>query len=126
MQELPPPSYTDENGKNWYNLTQVECIVGGAVTDNTLRVWAEKGITPWGLPLEAKKYPLLRTGHEKPRTDRQFRILLSETSALLLRDLLPDHPRHVTSRLTAQEIADLQTATRHHPRIRSRFGSPNV
>jgi hypothetical protein len=123
VQELPPPSYADENGRNWYNLTQVERIIRGAVTDATLKAWAAKGLTPWGLTLEVIKHPLLRTGHGKPRSDRQFRYLLSESSALLLRDLLPDQPRHIRSRLTSQEIADLETNTRHHPRVRHRSNS---
>jgi len=97
----------------FYDATKASELVG-AVSNSTLSRWMHKGRTPWGLNLKIIRHPLARTGNHKPRSDKQFRLLLAEDDIFLLRDVLRACRKNPGARvrLTSHEIAGLRAATR--------------
>jgi hypothetical protein len=105
--------YEDGSGKSWYDATSaVDCI--RTVTPTTVLSWARNGFTPWGMPLEVLRLPLLRTDRHRPRSTRQYRLLLSEESVLMLKILLQERDRRNSGRFTKGELASLERRTRFY------------
>lgn len=128
MKPLGP--YTIDK-KGYLTIAHASKIIGGAVTVSTLWTWAKKHCTPWGLALDVvhQRPAPDTTWHNKKAPRRKpgdFRMLLREEMAFVLRDLLQEHRRdpHRPSRLTNDELADLETATRHYRR-RQNVTTPN-
>ena len=114
MQSLSP--HTDANAKRWHDMVSAEKLLEGQVTISTIWSWTTKGVTTWGLNVESLRIPLLKNGHDNRPVKRrmQSRILISEASCLLLRELFhrcaPQH-RAEGRGFTLAELRDLRSAT---------------
>ena len=89
MTDQPGPFIIE--GKPYHHVRRAAQIIG-MIAESTVWRWADTGHTPFGLDLDVVRQPLLRTGHEKPRSNRQFRLLISDASVQELKTILHDHP----------------------------------
>lgn len=114
MQQLPTPLFIDEEGRRYHCVMDGARIVGpNLITQAGLRRYAVAGCHPdSGLDLCVIKRPLLRTGHSKPRSDRQFRLLVREDRLLALKELLHDHRRHRTGLMSEEDKQTMRDAAR--------------
>jgi hypothetical protein len=131
MGELLDP-FVDTDGRRWYDPTSAAKRLGHAVTAGTLAVWAERGTTTFGLPVESMRVPLRMTSHHsegssykplRPRTDRP--VISEETVAALdaiFREVFRDMRRYntrgsVRHSYSKDEKAKLESATRRYPAL---------
>jgi hypothetical protein len=113
MEELPP--HIDENGKVWFHLRLALSHIGPAITYAALRAWAANKRTPWGLSLEVRSIPTLKTGrrHNPEAHHLDLRLLISEESTRDLATVLRNFERGASARrFTKDDISDLETRTR--------------
>lgn len=118
MQAFDP--YVDpETGKRWLDPTAAE-RGPPTVSHGTWKIWAERSRTPFGLPLETHRVPLSRTGDHKPRSDRQFRLVISEDSVNAVRaifdEVFGDKRAARAGNVTKKELHALEDATRRFQR----------
>jgi hypothetical protein len=106
--------FTDADGKRWYDLSSAARLLDGLVTNVALRRWAVAGKTTWGLPLEIRRNPLLRTGHAPARSQRQYRLVISDDSVRVLYEMLSACRSNAPNPLTKVERSNLEFATRKH------------
>jgi len=101
---------TDSGPKRYCDVTGAAQTIG--IANSALSRWVSKGQTPWGLELDVVRQPLLRTSHSKPRSKRQFRLLLSEASVFALKELLEQEPIR-RGPISDRAFAHLRRASRH-------------
>jgi hypothetical protein len=125
-QALDP--FIDEKGKRWLDPTAAAARINDATRidhatrPGTLAVWAEKGQTSFGLPLESKRVPLLMTSRYtagcsyKPRYPRKDRPVISEDSVIALAEIFREvfHDKRKGGGYSAAELTALRLATQRY------------
>jgi hypothetical protein len=114
MQQQPTPVYVDDDGHRYHSVADGARIIGPElISEGGLWNYAKAGRHPdSGLDLCVIKRPLLRTGHQKPRSARQFRFLVREDRILALKELLQDHRRHRTGLMKDEDKELMREAAR--------------
>jgi hypothetical protein len=111
--ELPSPSFVDEEGYRYHTVTAGARIIGDDILSRAaLWRYAMAGIGPAGLDLCVFHQPLLRTGHQKPRSDWQTRPLIREDRLLALGELLRDHRRNRGGRMSEEDLSLMRDSAR--------------
>ncbi|MGH9444123.1 MAG: hypothetical protein ACRD3O_00010 [Terriglobia bacterium] len=85
----PTPYIDEQTGERLYNPLQAARLIE-AVTQMTVRNWAKKGVTSFGLELHVRREPMThhRRSTQTPRSFRQTRLLLPEPEVLEIREHL--------------------------------------
>jgi hypothetical protein len=112
----PFDPYVDDSGKRWFDPSSAARI-SHTVSDRVWGKWAAAGETTFGLRLETSSIPLMRTSYSRPRSDRQFRLVIAENSVMAVRQIFDEvfgDNRAARKNYTGKEWAQLDTATRRH------------
>lgn len=115
--ELKP--YIDEQtGERFYNVRQAAHIVG-AVCEATLWHWAAKGITSFGFELAVQREPMThhRRSTQTPRSFRQYRMLIPETTVFALKEILDAAGKKEPGPWSRGELATMEAVARRRNRL---------
>jgi hypothetical protein len=123
----PPVGYVIDNHR-YITVAEGTRIIGtDLICKKTLWNYAKAGHDPAsGVDLGVIRFPLLRTGHQAARSDKEFRYLVREDRVLILRDILRDFRTHRKGSLSDATLADMRDAAVSRVRATRRLFSPTV